>query len=47
MGVTGTVTSLPTRAHSIDTGARVRGAEVDVGDGETIFVPLMNLEVLR
>jgi hypothetical protein len=47
MGVTGTVVSLPTHAHLIETGARVHGAEVDVGDGETIFVPVMNLEVLR
>jgi len=47
MGVAGTVVALPAHARSIETGARVRGAEVDVGDGETIFVPLMNLEVLR
>ena len=47
MGITGTVVSLPAHDHLIETGARVRGAEVDVGDGETIFVPLMNLEVLR
>jgi hypothetical protein len=47
MGVTGTVASLPAHAHLIETGARVHVAEVDVGGGETIFVPLMNLEVLR
>jgi hypothetical protein len=47
IGVAGTVVALPTHAHLIETGARVRGAKVDVGDGEIIFVPLMNLEVLR
>jgi hypothetical protein len=47
MGVAGTIVALPAHPRSIETGARVRGAEVDVGEGETIFVPLMNLEVLR
>ncbi len=47
MGAVGTIVTLPTRARPIDTGARVRGAEVDLNQEEPIFVPLVNLEVLR
>ena len=47
MGVMGTVVALPAHARHIETGARVRGAEVDLGQGAPIFVPLVNLEVLR
>jgi len=47
MGATGTVVALPPHARRIETGARVRGAEVDIGQEAPIFVPLMNLEVLR
>ena len=47
MSAVGTIMALPTYARSIDTGARVRGAEVDVGQKTPIFVPLANLEVLR
>jgi hypothetical protein len=47
MGVVGTVVALPAHARRIETGAKVRGAEVDVGQGAPIFVPLTNLEILR
>jgi len=46
MGAVGTVVALPTHARRIETGARVRGAEVDL-DGTPTFVPLANLEILR
>ena len=47
LGVAGMVVALRTRAHRIETGARVRGAEVDIGEETPIFVPLANLEILR
>jgi len=47
MGAVGTIVTLPTRARLIETGARVRGAKVDLDQEESIFVPLVNLEVLR
>jgi hypothetical protein len=47
MGAVGTVIALPTRARYIETGARVHGAEVDLGQEAPVFVPLANLEVLR
>ncbi len=47
MGAVGTVVALPAHPRRIETGARVRGAEVDLGQGAPIFVPLANLEVLR
>jgi hypothetical protein len=43
----GTVVRIPPHARYIDTGARVRGAELDLGEEEPVFVPLMNLEILR
>ena len=46
-GATGTVTALPPYARRIETGAWVRGAEVDLGDESPVFVPLVNLEGLR
>jgi len=48
MGITGTVTAIPTNARRTDTGDKVFGAEVDLGE-ETppVFIPLANLEVLR
>lgn len=45
-GQVGVVTAVPEHARRIETGARVRGAEVKLGQ-ETVFVPLANLEVLR
>jgi len=47
LGVAGTVVALPAHAHPIETGARVHGAQVDIGQGAPVFVPLANLEVLR
>ena len=47
MGAAGTVVSLPIHARRIETGARVHGAEVDLGREAPVFVPLANLEVLR
>jgi hypothetical protein len=47
MGAVGTVVALPVHARRIDTGAMVRGAEVDIGQDAPIFIPLANLEVLR
>jgi hypothetical protein len=47
MGSVGKVVALPDHARRIGTGARVHGAEVDVGQRAPIFVPLANLEVLR
>jgi hypothetical protein len=47
MGQVGTVTALPTRSRCIETGNRVRGAEVKLDQGLQVFVPLANLEVLR
>jgi len=48
LGVVGNVTSLPQLPRRIETGARMRGAEVKVDSMETpIFVPLANLEIIR
>jgi len=47
MGAVGTIVALPGRARFIETGARVRGAEVDLGQEKPIFTPLANLEILR
>lgn len=47
IGAVGTVTALPAHARHIETGARVRGAEVDLGQKAAVFVPLANVEVLR
>lgn len=48
LGAVGTVVALPPYARRIEsTGARVRGAEVNLGQEAPVFVPLANLEVLR
>jgi hypothetical protein len=47
MGAVGEVVALPAHALRIETGARVRGAEVDLGEGTPVFIPLANLEILR
>lgn len=47
MGVVGTVVALPAHPRRIETGAKARGAEIDVGQEAPIFVPLPNLEILR
>lgn len=46
LGRVGTVAALPAHTRRIETGARVRGAEVNLGQ-ETVFIPLVNLEALR
>ena len=45
LGMSGTVVSLPSGPVSLKTGARLPGAEVDL-DGETVFLPFANLEML-
>ncbi len=47
MGAVGTVTALPAHARRAETGIKVRGAEVDLGQEAPVFIPLANLEVLR
>ena len=47
MGAAGKIVDLPSRARVIETGARVKGAIVDLGEQELVFVPLANLEILR
>lgn len=46
MGRVGTVVALPARDRRIETGARVRGAEVNLDQEASVFIPLVNLEVL-
>ena len=46
LGATGEVVRLLDHAHVIQTGARVRGAEVDIGESAPVFVPVANLEIL-
>lgn len=45
-GSVGVITDLPRCARRIDTGARTRIAEVDIGHDEPVSVPLVNLDVL-
>jgi len=47
MGAVGTVVALPVHARRIKTGIKVHGAEIDLGQGTPVFIPLANLEVLR
>ena len=47
MGQTGVIENLPALGRLINTGAGVRGAEVDIGQEEPVFIPLANLEILR
>jgi hypothetical protein len=47
LGQVGTVVKLFDHPRHIETDARVRGAEVDIGQEEPVFIPLMNLEALR
>ncbi len=46
-GSVGTIVDLPRYARPIETGARVRTAQVDIGRDEPVIVPLVNLDVLR
>jgi hypothetical protein len=47
LGQVGTVVTLVDHPRHIETDARVRGAVIDLGQEEPVFVPLVNLEVLR
>jgi hypothetical protein len=47
MGAVGTVVALPAHTRRLETGARVHGAEVDMGQDARVLAPLANLEVLR
>jgi hypothetical protein len=47
MGAVGTVAALPAHARRTETGAKALGAQVDLGQEAPVFVPLLNLEVLR
>jgi hypothetical protein len=42
----GTVVGLPRYGRRIETGARVRCADVDIGQEEPVSIPLVNLDVL-
>jgi hypothetical protein len=46
-GRVGEVVDLPRYPCRIDTGARVRCAEVDIGQDDAVPVPLVNLDVIR
>jgi hypothetical protein len=46
LGVVGVVTG-PAKARSLDSGARLRGAEVELEGGQKVFVPWANLELIR
>ncbi len=47
LGAVGVVTAVPAQARSLDSGARLRGAEVELAGGEKLFVPWANLELIR
>jgi hypothetical protein len=47
-GAVGVVAAVPEKSQRLDSGARVYGAEVDLGGNTgTVFVPYVNLELLR
>lgn len=46
-GRVGEIVNIPRYARQIETGARVRCAEVDIGQDEPVSVPFVNLDVLR
>jgi hypothetical protein len=47
LGALGTVADLPPRFQAVESGARLPVAEVDLGDGEPVRVPVANLELIR
>ncbi len=48
LGVVGVVSAIPSQAQRLETGARVPGAQVDLGgDTGVVFVPYVNLELVR
>jgi len=46
-GQVGEIVNIPRYARRIETGARVRCAEIDTGQDEPVSVPFVNLDVLR
>jgi len=46
-GRVGEVVSVPRYARRIETGARVRCAEIDIGQDDPVSVPFVNLDVIR
>lgn len=46
-GAIGTVTALPAQAQRVDNGMLIHGAEVNLGPAGIVFVPYVNLELLR
>ena len=46
LGLTGRIVHLPKSPVLLDNGLRVPSAQVELVVGETVFVPLVNLEVL-
>jgi len=43
----GYVASLPPQKRKVEWGVEVEGVEVDLEEGERVFVPLVNLELLE
>jgi hypothetical protein len=46
LGSVGEVISLPSQARAIDSGARLRGAEVELEEKGRVFIPYANLELI-
>lgn len=47
LGMVGTVLDIPPHAMRLETGARVRCAKVGFGADESVYLPLVNLDVIR
>jgi len=46
LGSVGQVVSLPSQPRAVDSGARLRGTEVELGEKGRVFVPYANLELI-
>lgn len=46
-GMLGTVRSLPTEPHVLDSGSKARVVEVDLENGSTILLPRANVEIIE
>jgi hypothetical protein len=46
LGSVGKVLSLPSQSRAIDSGARLRGAEVELEEKGRVFIPYANLELI-